>query len=487
MKYSWIPLATTLLLSSAAFADNKTPTLGQQLEQAIYAEETLGELDKAAVLYEAIIQQELSNKSITAEALARLIECQKKQGNIEAARTNFQKIKAEYAEHTSWVKAAEVTLGLSTFSEQDLLPVPWVDGEALAYNKLAFNKNLNSYAFQVKKRLPKYSSEIDIAWSTELSLFTVSNQHQEYWQYIADEKTNHLLVSDVKTLHHKGKQFIAQDGSLMIKDLDQNTEYSFPKGKYDYDQGIVNDVIRRLPLAENYQTTLPLFQNIQASIKVVASNEKVEVPAGKFNAYHVKIDFLANGAPAAFAEAWISNDENRYLVKYVIGDMRDELAAVLTNKIDSPRTHTDAKGFSITLPATWFAVYNNFTTPKDGGTHLQPLKTFETGADIQVLNRPDVDWKNGNMDMVVEHINSWDYGWLKSYKHREDSVEHFELGELQAVRLKADVVFNKEHMTLYRVVIAHHPDFVLFNFMTPTEGFEDRKPTYDSIVNSLEF
>ena len=487
MKYSWIPLATTLLLSSAAFANDTKPTLSQQLEQAIYAEQTLGELDKAAALYEAIVQQELSNKSITAEALARLIECQKKQGKLEDARANFQKIKAEYAEQSQWVKAAEATLGLSTFAEQDLLPVPWVDGEALAYNKLTFNKSLNSYAFQVKKQQSKYSSTVDSAWSTELSLFTVSNQHQEYWQYIADEKTNHLLFSFVKTLHHKGKQFIAQDGSLKIKDLDQGTEYSFPKGKNDYDQGIVNDIMRRLPLAQNYQTTLPLFQNIQASIKVVAINEKVEVPAGQFSTYHLKIDYLANGAPAAFAEAWISNDENRYLVKYIQGEMRDELAAVLTKKIELPRTHNDAKGFSITLPATWFSVYNNFTAPKDGGTHLQPLKTFETGADIQVLNRPNVDWENGNMDMVVEHINSWDYSWLKSYKHRDDSVEHFEQDGLQGVRLKADVVFNQAPMTLYRVVIAHHPDFVLFNFMTPTEGFEDRKTTYDSIVNSLTF
>ena len=193
------------------------------------------------------------------------------------------------------------------------------------------------------------------------------------------------------------------------------------------------------------------------------------------------------GFQLAFAEAWVSNDDNRYIVKYVQGDQRDELAAILTNIIESPRTHNDAKGFSVTLPATWFSAYNNFITPKDAGTHLQPLKTFETGADIQVLHKPNVDWENGTMDMVVEHLNSWDYSWLKSYKHRDDSVEYFEIGSLLAVRLQADVVFNKTPMTLYRIAVARNPDFILFSFMTPTEGFNDRKPTYDSIVQSLKF
>lgn len=489
MKYSWIPLATTLLLSSAAFANDTKPTLSQQLEQAIYAEQTLGELDKAAALYEAIVQQELSNKSITAEALARLIECQKKQGKLEDARANFQKIKAEYAEQSQWVKAAEATLGLSTFAEEDLLPVPWVDGEALAYHKIAFGLNLHSHLFQVKRKVSEYSTKADKAWSTELSISNINQQSLDYWKSIVDEKTNHLLFSTAKTLHHEGREFVTSHNSLTIKDLDQKTEFNIPKAKNEYNQGVMNDLLRRLPLAIDYQTTLPLDQNIQANIKVITENEKVDVPAGQFNTYRLRIDYLVNGAPAAFAEVWISNDENRYLVKLTQGDLRDELAEILTQDIKSPRIHNDSKGFSITLPPAWYPIYGSLTFTENHATQLIPIKAFETGANVNTIKIPEVDWTNWdkNMNTAVEHLKTWDYSWFKAYKHRQDSVEHFVIGGLPAIRFKADVVFNKFPMTYYRIAVAHKPNFVLFTFLTKSEDFEERKATYDAIANSLTF
>jgi len=456
------------------------------LEEAIYTEQTLGELERAADLYQSLFEQQQGNRDIAVEAMTRWIQCQVKLGNVTQARTKYIQLKGDYPEAERWIKAAEHALGLEHFSANDLVPVPWQDGEALLYHRLVVSSQLYSYAVQTKKRHQGATPSKENAWETTTSMFIVGNLHQEYWHYVADSKTNYLLESRVDTLHHKGKRFVRNGSSITVTDFDQGTEYQLDRSDGVYDSGLIQDILRRLPQKVGYRTSVPLEQGVLAAIRVVETGVALDVPAGQFEVTHLKIEFLANGAPAAYADAWVSEGHSRYLVKYQQGDLVEILQEILPD-ITQPRVFKDAKGFSMRLPPKWFAFYVRPTSPKHSDTHLQPLKAYETSVEIKTLQRHDIDWEALHMREVVKELGTWDYSWLRSYQLDKDSIEYFTLNGQRAVSLGADVVFNTEPMMYYRVVVARKPDFVMFTFLTHKDKFDERKPEYDRLINSVEF
>lgn len=96
-------------------------------------------------------------------------------------------------------------------------------------------------------------------------------------------------------------------------------------------------LIRRLPLAVGYETTLPLFvifngQLIDIGLEVTAI-ETVEVPAGTFECYKVDL--------AIQKTLWFSTGPERYMVKLDGAGVITELTEIGTRKIDEPITYED--------------------------------------------------------------------------------------------------------------------------------------------------
>ena len=67
---------------------------------------------------------------------------------------------------------------------------------------------------------------------------------------------------------------------------------SYPANAWDNDQLLTS--LRALPLAEGYTFTVPIFAGSTAPVNIkvtVVGTEQVDVPAGRFNAYKVDLDY----------------------------------------------------------------------------------------------------------------------------------------------------------------------------------------------------
>ena len=106
-----------------------------------------------------------------------------------------------------------------------------------------------------------------------------------------------------------------------------------------YDNEEAAQLIRRLPLAADYQTTLRIFTGlgggniIPLGVKVVGE-EKVEVPAGTFDCYKVELSPVNQ-------TFWYSTDAHHYLVKFEAGGVAAELTQVTQRKAGAPVHYQD--------------------------------------------------------------------------------------------------------------------------------------------------
>ena len=80
------------------------------LEQAIYQEETAGNLEAAAKTYHQIVEQAAVGRALVAQALARLAALEVRQKQLDEARQSIERLKTEYPEQKDLIAKAEALL-----------------------------------------------------------------------------------------------------------------------------------------------------------------------------------------------------------------------------------------------------------------------------------------------------------------------------------------------------------------------------------------
>ena len=80
------------------------------LEQAIYQEETAGNLEAAAKTYRQIVEQAAVGRALVAQALARLAALEVRQKQLDEARQTIERLKTEYPEQKDSIAKAEALL-----------------------------------------------------------------------------------------------------------------------------------------------------------------------------------------------------------------------------------------------------------------------------------------------------------------------------------------------------------------------------------------
>ncbi len=93
-------LAAAWWIATTAWAE-PAPDLSSLLEQAIYAEETAGDLDGAIAVYQRILQEAAASRQISAQAQFKLGLCYEKKGAQEQASAAFEKVLVNYPEEAA--------------------------------------------------------------------------------------------------------------------------------------------------------------------------------------------------------------------------------------------------------------------------------------------------------------------------------------------------------------------------------------------------
>ena len=350
---SSIVTAVILTCATASAADSPSDLL----EKGIYAEETVGDLDKAIKIYGKIIAQAEANRKFVAQAQLRLGKCLSKQGKKEEAEKAFRKLVEEFKDSPDQkdLVAKARKLLPDNSGELKLDPVPWVDGEHLELRiKLGGGLDIGTVILSAR------SGKVDgrEVWHLGLNRNISANAPNLGLSHVVvDRRTfrpissvfKHTLLGNATAEYAPKKVTIrsmGNDGQESVKKFDLDGVY------YDNEQGW--QLFRRLPLTDDYKGTTPICVTFgEGLMKLdveVTGKETIEVPAGKFECYKL----LVKPVQQTF---WISTDAHRYPVKFEAGGVTGVLQSIRQVQPGATIEYADEDlGFSLSAPADWYFV-----------------------------------------------------------------------------------------------------------------------------------
>ena len=466
--------AAILLAVPIPAAPGGSPAPSDLLQKAIYAEETVGNLDEAIKLYEQVVADGKAARSAAAQAQYRLGLCYEKQGKAEEAKKAFQTVVDDYAGETD--VAAQAAKHLP--GKIALEPAPWKSGEQLQLNmKLPGGMDVGTMIYMVDA--VKHDGQ-DVTQCSTRGLVTV-NGAASFSKVLCNAETFAPISSYwMHTLLGTAEATYASDSvSITMKGRDKASTIDFKPPVFDNEQAA--QLFRRLPLEVGYKTTIPIIPTltgtkINLGVEVTAK-EKLEVPAGTFEAYK-----LALNIGQTF---WISADEHRYIVKFAAGGVEAQLAEI-GGRSDEPKK-IDDDVFALTLPADWHIYVTGKSSGKDekiaflldpDGTVTATLTVGEKASLKEAEQASPKAW-------TESHVGSMKKA-LADFAVRAPGVEEKTIGGLPAAVIIADQSSDGKKETSYGVAVLSATRGATLRLTVPSDKFDEYRPTFEKIADSLQ-
>ena len=459
-------VAASLATGSAA----RAASAAELLEKGIYTEETAGDLDKAISIYEKVIAEAKAGHALAAQAQYHIGQCLLKKGKKAEATSAFQKLIADFPDQKDLVAKARkfVPEGLP------LEPVPWVDGEALQMRmRFATGVELGNLIYtagsakldgrkiwRVGSRMivgaMRGMSRVDADWDTFRPI---------------DSVFNNSVVGDFAIKYLPTQMIVTAEGPAgkSSKTVDQSQVV------YDNEQAM--DVMRRLPLAPGYKTTLPVIgiggENVKIPIDV-QGKEMVQVPAGKFECFKVYLGLVNQ-------TFWYAADPHRYLVKFEANIAVAELTSIDQIKPGEMRRYDDKKlGFSLAAPSDWF-----FYAASGTVFFLDPQMAAE--STLRTAKVADLKPAEQKSLRAWAEAGAAEAGRAKKdFKVRSDSWKERTISGLPVISLVADYNDGKRKMIGHYTYIRGKTMGLKFAATMPQDQFDGYRKQFDPIVDSVK-
>ncbi len=475
------------ILLAAAFTTAVFPgamlsaqTASELLQKGIYLQETVGDLDSAIKAYRQVVQMSKESRDSAAQAQFRLGLCLlKKDQQAEAAKA-FQQVIQMYPEQTDLVTKARAAMNTPN-APPKLLAAPWEDGETLEYRMKMGQMKMPGAADAMRtlysvRRSPANPSHLIID-SRLVSSALLSSDRVE----VDAETMRPVSGSSNNPMFRKAS--VVYTGSQAQFTFDTKQPQTIPLDGDVFDFTELQALVRRLPLSPGYKGQFSVISEMapQASpmsMRVVGE-EDVTTPAGQFHCY--KLENTSNG----LGTFWVSADSSRVLVKYDMSFMVATLESV--RRPSTTHTfHSDALGFSGTLPQGWLAVASTSAMPlAKGGEQLQFV-----APDSMLVATLSVEPTGFLRDPKPEDVRKEaerHETYLPDGKVRPSSWTPLHLAGHTALSWIVDAsdMMSQDPVVEYDVWIQSAASRVKFYAkMSPSE-FERLKPELDGILQSL--
>jgi len=470
-KAALLVLSTATLIATAAPAGS----LAELLEKGIYSEETKGDLDAALQLYKQVVSEAKDGQAVAAQAQYRLGVCYYKKKNYAEATAAFEKLVKDYPEQKELLaRARDYLAGAVT-----LLPAPWTDGEEMRLDikfPTGFKVGMGSYAIHAGE------TNGQKLWRPTARIFAGVQSFSRV-EVDADSfkpihsRWKHTLIGDADTVYTPGHAELKLKGKNEVKKIDLEGIV------YDNEEAI--QLMRRLPLATNYSTTLRFFASLGGGAIVpvkldVIGIEKLEVPAGTYECFKVELNIHQT--------FWYSTEPHRYLVKFEAGGIIAELATVTRQKAGEPVSYQDPSlGFTLSAPPDWifYRPEANDEKVKVGVMILDPEGTaagevnVAMTADLKPAQRKSPrDWAESEIPDGAK--------FLKDLQVRPESWRERPVGGHPGVSFIGDYVEGQEKKIAYAVFSLGSAHATEFRLMLPAKDFEEFRAKFDAIVDSYK-
>ncbi|HVM47054.1 MAG TPA: tetratricopeptide repeat protein, partial [Candidatus Acidoferrum sp.] len=339
--------ATALVLLAITFAGTAALAAGtnspsELLEQAIYSEETKGDVDAALKLYQQVVAEAKAGQAVAAQAQYRLGVCYYKKKDYAKANAAFEKLLNDYPDQKDLIASANQYLAGAVA----LMPAPWADGEELQLDiKFPTGYKIGTACYAVNSG----EANGQKTWRLFSRLYAVTQQASRVEVDADSFKPLHCHWK-ISVIGEADVTYSANSALLKMSGKDEPLKIDLSGVVYDNEEVI--QLMRRLPLAPDYKTTLKIFTGLGGGTMIgieaaVTGQEKVEVAAGTFDCYKVELSVVHQ-------TFWYSTDAHRYLVKFEGGGVVAELSSVTQRKAGEAVTYHDrAFNFSLSAPADW--------------------------------------------------------------------------------------------------------------------------------------
>jgi len=423
-----------LLGASAAFAADAAiaPSPSELLEKAIYAEETVGDLDAAVKLYQKTVAEAKKVDAVAAKAQYRLGLCLLKQGKKEQGIAALQEVVRRFPQEKELVAAAQKLLPIQPGLK--LQPACWADGEALHFRiQLGGGLELGTIIFSAE------SAQRDGKKIWRFRSRTFANGRQMASRVDADFDTLQPIESTWRISSAGEKICRYAPGKVIVTSKVAGKEtgpiISLEKAVYDNEEGTF--VFRSLPMADKYETKVPIFTSMGGTkIDIgfeVQDKETVEVPAGKFPCLKVLLAMPINQV------FWFSADEHRYITKIEAGGVLMPLSEVETFKPGVAKNYKNSDlGFSLKLPPNWYAYRNKEADGAFNSVYLlEPGGEFDSAIQVARLAKLSAEEKKSPRAWA-EKLSADAVKREKDFQVRADSWQPMTVSGRKAVSCVAD-------------------------------------------------
>lgn len=302
-------------------------TAADLLQRGIFTQETTGDIDGAIKLYCQVVESASGNPSnnlYAAQAQYRLVVCMLLKGDPTGATREFQQLEKNYPSQQDLVALARTMMPGSSA----VLPVPWPESELSQLN--------------IKR---------DGMATGETLYYSVepSGQFQPHQGTLRSElRTKNTTRSVTINVDRETLKPIRGPGLESNDDSGDPLADAFGGPAIDLEESVF--LIRRMPLAAGFKTTLPttsftLGGKVPKQVELAVTGiEPVQVTAGKYNCYKVSVSPLGQ-------TFWIGIDGSRPLVKFQSGKVEADLM-----KVWGPGTGVEAALAFLPTPA-WQVQY----------------------------------------------------------------------------------------------------------------------------------
>lgn len=365
-----------------------------------------------------------------------------------------------------------------------LKPATWSDGEVM---RLRIRSEAGGEIGTVFYSSEAIKAGTKDAWRIESTMVIALVDMLQFTRVDAERDSFAPIAG--RTYNSEIGDFRAEYGSSKVKlttgtkDRSKSRDINLEQTAYDNEQAIY--VIRRMPLAEGYHSTFPIFPVMGGSVLdcdiEVAAKEKVSVPAGAYECWKVMLAVTSGGARLLQHTLWFSSDAHQYLVKYE-GDAVMELAEVLKRDPKSPAVFRNERlGVGMTAPPGW-SFYSN-PSPKG-----YMMSTYLLSPELKVWALLTVAPHGSVFDSAraaaqgdIETLK----GFFKGYTVRADSWAEQKVAGLPAARYVADYQDEGKPMVEYRTYILGKSMVYWFVFRIEKNEFDDAKAELDRIVDGF--
>jgi len=464
-------LLAVLLAVVAMPVSASAQTTSDLFEKAVYADETAGDLDKAIKFYRQVLAKAKGTNSLAAEAQYRLGLCFEKQKKTKLAHEAFQAVVGDFPKEAKFVAMAKKRLP----GALKLLPVPWQDGEQLHLTMTMANG----------MEIGKYVASIDATklngkqvWRCSNRIFTTLNGSSSFSESFCDKKTfaplqSHWIHSRLGSADAKYNE---SNVTIDIAGRDKPMELDFTDPAYDNEQGF--QLFRRLPLEVGMHNELTVVATLTGNIVPlefdVPKKETITTAAGTFDCYRMELEIGQT--------FWISDDANRYIVRFGAGITAD-LTRVEQRKQDESLELEDDQ-FSITLPGGWFA-YEQESEGSKRIIHLLDRRAIAT-ITLSIEDKDSLkEEEQVSAQAWAESIVKTKSKHLKNSSVRDEGIINFKIGEHDAASVVFDYEQGKKAMTGYGVAVIGDRSAIGLLLRVPSDQYEAARVEFDAVVRSL--